>query len=230
MPLNASITEFTDNISLHEERQTARPLNGNSGLLLDCQHFKTHKEATFTRSSCSNKKHISEKLDSAIKDLERSISEQFSSSACTSQQQQPDSCGCIGNIRFTLDQLRSSSHESGPLTQTASNKEPNTKGIHRCSNKGPFTPTHTQSFVQVFSCVSLPPDYDSVFYEVENCVFDLEKRPDLASFLQFCQLVYDWLSLDRMHVVLIHSYGALGRLRSLLLLLALSSFHATLKT
>ncbi|KAM3187254.1 hypothetical protein ACTXT7_002692 [Hymenolepis weldensis] len=81
--------------------------------------------------------------------------------------------------------------------------------------------------ILVFNCQEPDPDITEMFDQTQyvfDCFFDLNSRPDLESFIRFCETCYDWLAKSNSHAVLFHSESSFGTRRLLLLLFAYASF------
>ncbi|KAF8571752.1 hypothetical protein P879_01065 [Paragonimus westermani] len=76
-------------------------------------------------------------------------------------------------------------------------------------------------------CSNLFPLIPIFPHQVRNCPFDVDGYPDLATFVAFCERVYDWLLVRESHVLLLHAEGITARTRLLLLLRALASYFET---
>ncbi|KAF5404678.1 hypothetical protein PHET_01860 [Paragonimus heterotremus] len=83
------------------------------------------------------------------------------------------------------------------------------------------------SLVLVVNCGEPNTQLVIVFNQVRNCPFDVDGHPDLATFVAFCERVYDWLLVRESHVLLLHAEGITARTRLLLLLRALASYYET---
>ncbi|CAH8454496.1 unnamed protein product [Dicrocoelium dendriticum] len=65
----------------------------------------------------------------------------------------------------------------------------------------------------------------TVFKLVQNCPFNLDAPPDLATYVAFAERVHDWLLVASSRAVLLHAEGTTARTRLLLLIRALSSYY-----
>ncbi|TGZ66636.1 hypothetical protein CRM22_005225 [Opisthorchis felineus] len=83
------------------------------------------------------------------------------------------------------------------------------------------------SKVLVVNCGEVNTQIMTIFPLIQNCPFDLDGYPDLATFIAFCERVHDWLLLSSTHVLLLHAEGVAAQTRLLLLLRSLSSYYET---
>ncbi|KER25502.1 hypothetical protein T265_14202, partial [Opisthorchis viverrini] len=83
------------------------------------------------------------------------------------------------------------------------------------------------SKVLVVNCGEVNTQLMTIFPLIQNCPFDLDGYPDLATFIAFCERVHDWLLLSSTHVLLLHAEGVVAQTRLLLLLRSLSSYYET---
>nr|CUU97635.1 hypothetical transcript [Hymenolepis microstoma] len=78
--------------------------------------------------------------------------------------------------------------------------------------------------ILVFNCQEPDPSITEMFEKVYDCCFDLNARPDIESFIRFCEICYDWQAQSSSHVIILHSESSSATKRLLLLLFAYASF------
>ncbi|CAL8105273.1 unnamed protein product [Calicophoron daubneyi] len=81
--------------------------------------------------------------------------------------------------------------------------------------------------VLVINCGEPNTQLMTIFKWIQNCPFKLDGYPDLATFVAFCERVYDWLATSSSHVILLNAEAEEAQTRLLLLCCALASFYET---